>query len=202
MSEGVKRKHEWMATIADELIGRLELMRDRGLSDDRAQLAKLRRGLGLPANEVATSDVVQKLLWEDAYSELEPTLAIIGPLFAFHRLPYNGPAKGNMGDHFRALGKDEELSSAVERRFLSLLAAEPEELPDALRQAVALLKSKEVAVNWRRLFVDVSIWIERTPLGERKRQDVRLAWSRALWRLPPRQAAAEAGQVAEESNLN
>jgi CRISPR system Cascade subunit CasB len=198
MSERVWLNYQQIEASAAELVGKLELMHDRNLPDDRARLAKLRRGLGLSLNDVTASDVVQPLLWEDAPREIEQTLYLIGPLFAFHRLPYDGHRRGNMGDHFRALSAGEELNSAVERRFLSLLAAEPDELPDALRQAVALLRAKDVAVNWRQLFVDVYRWLDRSPFGEQKRQDVRLAWSRALWRLPPRQVAADESQAEEQ----
>jgi CRISPR system Cascade subunit CasB len=167
---------------AYELIGALERLHD---SNDRAKLASLRRGLGQPpGSALEASRVIERMLDEDDPPWIVDTLYVIAPLFAFHPMSERGNRRSNMGDHFRSLfGKDEEPPPNVERRFMALLSSAPDDLPDALRQAVSLLKQKEIAVNWRRLFDDVRNWLDRRPEGEEKRQEVRLGWSRRFWRL-------------------
>lgn len=180
----------------NELIYALERLRDRDDGDARGAMAALRRGMGRPPGEISeASRIVQPMLDMDAPQWVEDTMYIIAPLFAFHRAPYDGDPGTNIGDHFRALSdEDGEPPRSVERRFMALLAAEPDELPDALRQAVSLLKSKDVPVNWRELFDDVGWWLDRRPEGEGYRQRVRLKWSRRFWRLPARKDAPDAQQ--------
>lgn len=200
MNDRVNLTEEEKERITTDLIGKLQLLRDRDWPADRASLARLRRSLGQTDYSSDTGSVVQPFLHRNTPDEIEETLYVIGPLFAFHRLPFSGERRANMGDHFRMVA-DGDLSSAVERRFLSLLACEPDELPDALRQAVTLLKSRDIPINWHRLFLDVYEWLDRRPQGEQKRQSVRLRWSRALWRLPKRQAQVDEEQPLSETNL-
>jgi CRISPR system Cascade subunit CasB len=187
---------------ADDLIYALEQMRDRDEGSDRANFASLRRGMGQPRGAVLeASRVVQRLLDDDTPLSVEETLYVIAPLFAFHRLPYTGEPRDNIGDHFRALfDENEDPPRNVERRFIALLASEPDDLPDALRQAVSLLKSKDVPVNWRRLFRDVQQWLNRSAAGGEQRQAVRLRWSRQFWRLPARKTPSAVQQPLSEPN--
>jgi len=71
----------------------------------------------------------------------------------------------------------EALPSNVERRFMGLLTSDIEELPDTLRQAVSLLKSKKELVNWRQLLRDVLAWT-------REGGYVQKQWGRAFWCAP------------------
>ena len=180
-----------------ELISALERLRD---NNDRARLASLRRGLGQPPGAVPeASRVIEHMLDEDDPPWIADTLYVIAPLFALHQMSDNSKRWSNMGDHFRALfGEGEDPPPNVERRFLALLASEPDDLPDALRQAVSLLKPKEVAVNWRRLFDDVKKWLDRSPEGEEKRQEVRLRWSRSFWRLSSKKTDSDSQQAQSE----
>lgn len=167
-----------------DLIRELERLRER---DDRTTLASLRRGMGQPPGTVLeTTRVVDHMLDEDDPDWVRDTLYIIGPLFAHHPLSETGNRwKSNMGSHFRGLFADnEDPPPNVERRFMALLASEPDDLPDGLRQAITLLKAKDVPVNWRNLFDDVQQWLDRRSEGEAKRQDIRLRWSQRFWRLP------------------
>lgn len=167
-----------------ELIRALERMWE---ADDRATLASLRRGMGQrPGSVLETSRIVEHMLDEDDPEYVRETLYIIAPLFAYHPASDDGNRwQSNMGSHFRSLsGENEDPPANVERRFMALLASEPDDLPDTLRQAISLLKSKPVPVNWRNLFDDVQAWIDRRTEGEAKRKEVRLRWSSSFWRLP------------------
>ena len=180
-----------------KLIGALERLRD---NKDRARLASLRRGLGQqPGTVLEASRVIEHILDEDDPPWVADTLYVIAPLFAFHSASHKGDRRKDMGDHFRALfDRDEEPPPNVERRFLALLSSEPDDLPDTLRQAVSLLKSKEISVNWHRLFDDVQKWLDRRPEGDEKRKSVRLRWSRNFWRLSSQKTGSDSQQAKSE----
>ena len=163
-------------TEPNEFIRYLEQLRDR---EDRGALASLRRGLGqAPGAVPEVSRIVQRGLTADTKDYLETACYIVAPLFALH--PKEG-GEGNMGDHFRTLcgsiQPGEALPSNVERRFMSLLTSDTEELPDSLRQAVSLLKSKDVPINWRQLLRDVLAWTHEDGYVQKQ-------WGRAFWRMP------------------
>jgi CRISPR system Cascade subunit CasB len=165
----------------DQLIRQLQQYSNR---DDRGTLASLRRGMGMQPGAVPeTARIVEHMLDDDDSDSTRDALYVVGPLYAFHPLLQAGDRWNNLGAHFRVLTADGEPSPSVERRFTMLLASEPDELPDALRQAISLLKSQNVPVNWQQLFVDVQKWMDRSQNGEAKRKEVRLAWSRSFWRM-------------------
>jgi CRISPR system Cascade subunit CasB len=171
---------------ASELIWKLEALRDGDNPLNRAKLAALRRGMGQPPGAITEATrVVQGMLDEDAPEWVETTLSVIAPLFALHPKAYEGEPYRNMGNHFRDLVDPEadEMPRSVERRFMVLLTSEPDDLPDALRQAVTLLKSKDVAINWQRLCDDVQLWLRPGPEGEAQRHNVRQRWARSFWRV-------------------
>lgn len=165
----------------------LLLMREIGddeRSEARAKRAWVRRGAGRTIGEVPD---VNRVL-EPLLSKVEPQIAaqdrqrfdelayMIAPLYALHPQQVE---QGNMGSHFRQLGDhDAPPPTAVERRFVALLSAGSEELPDVLRQCVLLLKSRSIGVNWLQLFADL-LQSHRTENG---RDKVRRAWSRDFWR--------------------
>jgi len=125
------------------------------------------------------SKYVQPWLWDDAPAYLEEAYYLIAPLFALHPAP---AGEGNMGAHFAALCEPgEEPPPSVERRFMLLLSAHPDDLADCLRQAVSLLKSRKppVPVNWQEMFRDVLAWKSR---DERWRITVQKKWARKFWR--------------------
>ena len=144
--------------------------------DNRQLMASLRRGLAQPRS-VEVSRVVQQWLSEDSPHWLEDVYYSIAPLFALHHNDIT--ETGNMGSHFRDMCDDpNDPPSNIERRFMQLLACDANDLDDLLRQAVSLLKSKSVAVNWQRLFNDMGWWKQSADSRER----VRLEWSRKFWR--------------------
>ena len=146
--------------------------------EDRGLMASLRRGLRLKgglAPEV--SRIVQGRLAENASWWLESAYYLIAPLYAFHNQP---GGDGNMGDHFRALCEPgEDMPSSIERRFMFLLSSGPDEINDSLRQAISLLRSKQVPVNWGELLQNIIDW--KHPNSER-RERVQKEWARRFWR--------------------
>ncbi len=152
-------------------------------ANDRAALAALRRGLGLPPGAAPQMfPYIEPLLPTQRSQKLEETCYLIASLFALHPLP---GGKGNMGDHFRQADPEGKNKDALERRFTILLAAHSEDLPDYLRQAISFLKSKDQPVDWNQLFWDILAWD-----GEDCR--VQKWWARAFWgKKPPEEAGGE-----------
>lgn len=140
--------------------------------NDRAALAALRRGLGLPPGAAPQMfPYVEPRLPAQRSEKMERACYLIASLFALHPAP---SGKGNMGDHFRQADPEGKGKDALERRFTVLLAAHPEDLPDYLRQAVSFLKSKDVPVDWNQLFWDILSW-------ENDDRRVQKQWARSFW---------------------
>lgn len=151
----------------------------KSLADNRGALAALRRGLGQPSGTVPDMyRYVVPLLPKDAYpgSWTERSYYLIAALYAAH------PASdgyGNLGSHF-AVHLDlqnPDRNDAIEKRFVALLTAHPEDLHIYLRQGISFLRSKETPVNWDQLMWDVR------ELGNPDRAtNVRKHWADAFWR--------------------
>jgi len=146
--------------------------------EDRALMASLRRGLRYKGGYSAeVGRVIQSRLSQDAPLWLESAYALIAPLFALH--PLEG-GSGNMGNHFRGLCEPgQDIPSNIERRFMVLLSSGRDEIDDSLRQAISLLKSKQVPVNWDELIQNMIDW--KHPNSER-RDRVQKDWARKFWR--------------------
>ncbi len=128
----------------------------RGSKDERAAFAALRRGLGrAPGTEPAMFPYIVQWLPTVCPQWNEEMYYLIAALFAYH--PKEGGV-GNLGAAFKTAAQGESDTTAIERRFTALLAADTEDLHFYLRQAVSFLKSKDVAINWQQLFADVLRW--------------------------------------------
>jgi len=148
------------------------------LANDRAALAALRRGLGLPPGAAPQMfPYIESLLPSQRSQKLENACYLIASLFALHPAP---GGKGNMGDHYRQADPEVKSKDALERRFIVLLAAHSEDLPDYLRQAVSFIKSKDVPVDWTQLFWDVLNWDDED-------RRVQKWWARAFWGRPAKE---------------
>ncbi len=142
---------------------------------ERGALAALRRGLGQPPGAAPEMfRYVEPFLPQDRPPAQEAAYYLVASLFALH--PQPAPS-GNLGAHM-AQARTEGGEEALERRFTALLAAHPDDLPDRLRQAISFLKSKEIPVNWGRLFGDLQHW------GEEDHR-VQKEWAKAFWGRSP-----------------
>lgn len=143
---------------------------------DRAALAHLRRGLGKPPKTAMEMYPYLGQFMSDDSEKMqinyrrENAVFIVAALFAYY--PDAKPNAGNLGASLSQL-KDE--SDSIEKRFVALLNAEAEELPNYLRQITGLLKSKDIAVNWQTLFEDIQFW-------NNDNRRVQNTWARSFWR--------------------
>ena len=158
----------------EAFVHRLKELVDR---EDRAALARLRRGLGQEFGTAPDRDAwILARLPADVSDRHLADAATIASLFALHSAP---GGTGTLAATLRILGMrtpadDGGPSSAVERRFVALLNSEHEDLPDRLRQAISLLKAHDLGIDWSRLFQDLIHW-------ESDRRFVQRRWSRDFW---------------------
>ena len=158
----------------DRFVKHLEKLRKQ---DDRGALAALRRGLGSPPGTVPAM-YPHILPWIPQNRWIEDACYIVGSLFAYHRQP--GGA-GTMGKAF-SLVKDR--NESLEKRFVALLNCHRDDLPHYLRQAVSLLKAKEIPVDWRQLIRDILNW-------DRESRSVQQQWAREFWQGEVQEIGAE-----------
>ncbi len=158
-----------MSEKVNPFITYLESLRDR---EDRGALATLRRGLGRePGSVVEMYPYVVPWLPAGLSRQAEAAYYLVAALFAYHPSP---GGSGNLGDAFRGTLDAQGDNTAIERRFATLLAAHPDDLPFHLRQAVSFLKSKERPIDWRQLLADLQAWGH--PDGYVQKQ-----WARSFW---------------------
>src|SRR5262249_46850809 len=168
--------------LEDRFAARLEqLARD----EDRATLARLRRGLGKDLGFAPERDgwVIARLPESLPNRTLE-AYCLVAALFALH--PQAGGAE-SLAASFAAWHEQERLRLGkspgerlenVDRHFVALLNSDPEDLPGRLRHAVSLLKAHEVPVNWGQLLRDLLLWDHPDRL-------VQVRWSRHYWAAGP-----------------
>ena len=167
----------------------------RKLADDenRAALAALRRGLGKRPGEVSDPcPYVDPWLAPNASAGDEEAHYLVAALFGLHQhyWPAGDGERGptNLGASLATL-QESGSKAAVERRFIALLNAHREDMPQHLRHLVGLLKAKDVAVDWAQLLHDVRGW-------DHPRRAVQREWARAFWR---QASAGEASPALEGS---
>jgi CRISPR system Cascade subunit CasB len=161
-------------------------------AEDRAILAALRRGLGQPPGAApAMFPYVVPFLGSEATRWQEEAYYLIASLFGLHP---QLTAQGNMGTHFAELQRQFPNRPTIERRFITLMAAHPDDLAFQLRQAVSLLKSHEKPINWHQLMYDVLSWNNPD-----SRTRVHRQWAAEFWRQSATSAGQETAQAEDDS---
>jgi CRISPR system Cascade subunit CasB len=123
--------------------------------EDRGALAALRSGLArAPGEAHRTHKYVVPYLGDRGHPS-DRWFYVVGALFAYHPEHQSGRS---FGASFKELADQEGASDSIEARFVALLNSHPDDLPDHLRQAVGLLRSKNVPVDWFRLLDDLTNW--------------------------------------------
>jgi CRISPR system Cascade subunit CasB len=148
--------------------------------EDRAALAHLRRGLGKPPG--TAPDMFPLIVpWTHTMPDWNADVYyLVAALFGAH--PTN-TEEGNFGDTCRIVhasrrtergAGDEEGVDSLERRFVALLNAHPDDLQWHLRHAVDLAAGEEVPVNWAQLLYDLCYWTHPDRFVQRK-------WANSYW---------------------
>lgn len=170
------------ATAAERLLREsfIEYLEELHKKEDRAALAALRRGLGKrPGEEMS---VYRYIGWcaDKLNPKQEAAYHLIATLFGLYPLECWRSSDGdknktNLGASLRRL-KEQMGGDGADRRFVALLNAHQEDLPEHLRQIVGLLKSKDVPIDWAQLLQAVEFWDAD---NERRTQR---QWAKTFWR--------------------
>ena len=148
------------------LVKQLEKLRDR---EDRAALARLRRGLG---KRLGTPQMYPYVIpWvKNDRGTIERGI-LVASLFALH--PDPAPRGRSMGTVFREMW-DGSNQDSLERRFAGLLSSPEEDIGGHLRHAISLAKSKNICVDYDTLLKDLRSW-------SHPERYVQLRWARDFW---------------------
>jgi CRISPR type I-E-associated protein CasB/Cse2 len=152
---------------------------DLARKEDRGALAALRRGLGTePGSVPAMFPYVEPYLGAQPSRARERAGYLVAALFASHPMAWEGeePYAGahNLGASFRRLSGPDGISPSTEGRFRALLSCHRDDLPEHLRHAISLLQSKDVPVDWARLWYDIQSWDTENRWVQRR-------WARQFW---------------------
>lgn len=175
-----------MSEHAQAFVTHLKTLAER----DRGALAALRRSLGFtPGTYAPAFPYVERFAGldqpsSDAYRQ---ALYVTAGLFA---LQSNHIERTSFAAAYGALMRVRD-SGSIERRFIALLAADPENLPDYLRQAVSLLAADGLAFDYVRLLDDLARWLN--PYAFEQRDALRQRWARDFYQAQIRHEAADVG---------
>lgn len=170
-----------------------------GKPPNRSALAALRRGLGKqPGTVPETYPYVVSFLPQAPRSpedrRREWVYFVVASLYAWHPLTCKGgpDPRHNLGRSLaeyasKLTGRAPAGETSLDHRFQALLNARPEELPTRLREAIGLLRSGEIPVDWAVLIADLMNW--QLPSREVQRR-----WARAFWGGRPREQTSEEGE--------
>lgn len=140
-------------------------------AQDRGALANLRKGL---------SETTRQYAWP-VFAQFGPS-AIANPVyetvagcFAVH--PKHADKAGNFGRTVRGIQRNSPGAGddSMDSRFRRLLTCgASEEICQHIRSCVKLARSKDVAIDYRRLFLDLTFWSD----------DVKARWAKSYWDVP------------------
>lgn len=147
---------------------------------DAADLAELRKSLGhRPGEYPRVYPIVERWLSPDALPATRVAHYLVAGLYAWKQRAQDQPGaktdpdpepdadgvaekprkQPGMGWSMAQLTEsDGQVSTSTEKRFIHLLDSAGDELQQPLRQAVSLLKSRDVRVYWEPLLHDLMDW--------------------------------------------
>ncbi len=120
---------------------------------DAGGKARLKRDAGKPLAEAKSLGLFYRLLPYGLSAAQEEIFFLLATLY----LLADGGGAGNFGASL-SRARDPKNPKSLNRRVEILLDSDIMQLPFRLRQAVRVLKSKQVAVNWQQLLEDLLRW--------------------------------------------
>lgn len=150
---------------------------------NRGAFAYLKRSLSFkPGSYPSVYPYVERFVGNDRHADdpWRKALYLTAALFALH--PEHEP-KVSFAEAFGELAKQRKNAGieSIEKRFITLLGAEPESLPTLLRQALSLLASTGNGFDFSRLLKDISRWLD--PINHEGRDRLRQRWARDFYKM-------------------
>lgn len=128
---------------------------------NRGALAELRRSLTFaPGTVPRIFPYVEPFIASDEHPDSARRLAhyLVAGLYALHPQQQGVTLAKAMG----ALYRKQKLSPSTEGRFITLLESNAGTLAEPLRHCVTLLRTHNLAINYRTLLSDLTIWLNPT----------------------------------------
>ncbi len=158
---------------------------DLAQRDDRAVLAHLRRGLGKePGTCAETYPYVVPWIPNEAGVRTQNNYYVISALFAMH--PDHSDETDSLGATLRTLAKKTDSDASTERRFVAMLNAHGDDLPEHLRHTISRVRAEGIPVNYDQLMLHLNHW-------DHDSRWVQKRWASDFW-------AAQPGTSEEETN--
>lgn len=157
-------------TFATAFVNMLE-----NLQHDRAAMATLRRSLAFDLGTHIASYPYVEPFANNVNPWQRKMCYLVAGLYASH--PRHISAEHSFGKAMQQLTARRE-SGSLERRFITLLDADDEQLANRLRQMVALLRSDDIPLNYAKLLSDLFYWRSHRRLSQQR-------WARDFYRIQP-----------------
>ena len=164
-----------MSSLAQAFIAHLSTLAE----SERGGMAMLRRSLTFdPGAFPAAYPYVERFVGQNRRADdpYRRALYLTAGLFALHP---EHTGKVSFAAAFGCLAR-ERGSGSIEQRFVTLLSAEPESLPNLLRQSVSLLAADGLGFDYVRLLDDLTRWLN--VFGQELRDNLRQQWARDFYR--------------------
>jgi CRISPR system Cascade subunit CasB len=146
---------------------------------DRGALATLRHSLTFePGAYPKSFPYVERFVSADAHERDARRLALYAVAGLYARHPENSGQSFSaaFGQLFRQRDSD-----SLEKRFVTLLAADAENIHDYLRQAISLLEAEKIGCDYAALLDDLSLWMNPRA-GVERLDRLRQRWARDFYR--------------------
>lgn len=177
-----------MSELAQNFVQHLQKL----AAHDRGALAILRRGASFaPGAYPPAYPYVERFVPDGRHARdsLRQALYLTATLFANHPVQ---DQRMSFAAAFGALMRERE-SDSIEKRFISLLSSDSEQVSNYLRQATSLLAADSIGVNYVLLLDDLQRWLN--PFRVEARDEMRQRWARDFYRAlnaaPKDEAASE-----------
>ncbi len=158
-------------TLDESFIAYLESVIKR---DDRAILAHFRRGLGKAPGMAMEMFPYLARFTQNRFRSEENAYFLVASLIGLYPTYSWKTDEGGRNNLGKSLSFLQDQSESIEKRFVALLNADEEDLPQHLRQIISLLKSKEAPINWLQLLKDIKFWSHENRRVQRN-------WAHGFW---------------------
>ncbi len=160
-----------MSEHAEAFVTYLHGLRER----DRGALAALKRSLSYPPGSYPpVYPHVERFAALEGSAARRRALYLTAGLYALHPREADRSLAAALAELMRL-----RESESIEKRFLALLGADPENLDTYLRQVVSLLAAGELGLNYARLLDDLSAWLN--PYAGEGADRIRQRWARDFY---------------------
>ncbi|MFA7669119.1 MAG: type I-E CRISPR-associated protein Cse2/CasB [Burkholderiaceae bacterium] len=184
-----------MSEYAERFVAHL-----RSLEESPGAMAALRRSVAFePGRYMAVYPYVEPYVGKDWHERDSRRLAAYAVAGLYAHLPRHESRQtfaGAFGDLMRRRTRDDRGNEGIQKRFISLLNADPENIVEYLRQALSLMAVEAEGFDYVRLLDDLTKWMNPFPDRGEDRDRLRERWAREFYRA----AETEKSGASDDTN--